>query len=69
MSDDRPVTARASWAWSVLPVILMGMIAFVGESLLHDEPDWVIFAVAIGAGLVVAVLLRLARVVARRHGR
>jgi bacteriorhodopsin len=56
---------RESRAWSVLPVILMGVIAFVGESLLHDEPDWVVFAVAIGAGLVVALLVRVVRFFAR----
>jgi hypothetical protein len=43
----------------------MGVIAFVGESLLHDEPDWVIFAVALAAGLLVALLVRLARSFAR----
>jgi hypothetical protein len=67
MPDDR--LDRESWAWAVLPAVLMGVIAYVGESRLHDKPDWVILAVAIGAGLVVALLLRVARAVARasRH--
>jgi hypothetical protein len=56
---------RESWAWSVLPAILMGVIAYVGESRLHDKPDWVILAVAVGAGFVVALLLRFARTIAR----
>jgi hypothetical protein len=47
----------------------MGVVAFVGESLLHDEPDWVIFAVAIGAGAFVGLCFRVARAIARSHSR
>jgi hypothetical protein len=36
-----------------------GVIAFVGESILHDAPDWLIFVVAVIAGVLVAGLMRL----------
>jgi purine-cytosine permease-like protein len=65
MRQGRRTTGREPWAWSVVPALLMGVIAYVGESRLHAEPDWVILAVAIGAGLLIAVLLRVAR--ARRR--
>jgi hypothetical protein len=45
-------------AWPA-PAIFF-VIAFVGEAILRDEPDWLIFLVAIAAGLLVAALMRVA---------
>jgi hypothetical protein len=39
----------------------MFVIAFIGEVLLHEEPDWLILVVAVAAGLAVGGLVRLAR--------
>jgi hypothetical protein len=57
---------RRSWLWNGLPVAVMAVIAFAGEGLLHSEPDWLIFLVAIASGLVVAGFTRPARRAADR---
>jgi hypothetical protein len=52
---------RRSWLRNGLPVAVIAVLAFAGEGLLHSEPDWLIFLVAIACGLVVAGFTGLAR--------
>jgi hypothetical protein len=44
----------------VIPAIFF-VIALVGESILHDEPDLVILLVALAAGLLGAAAARFAQ--------
>ena len=53
------IHGRIRIAAVLVPAVVFGIVAFVGEGLMQDSPDWVRVLVAVMAGVIFGGLMRL----------
>jgi hypothetical protein len=53
------IDGRTRIAAALLPAVVFGIVAFVGEGLTQDSPDWVRVLVAVMPGVTFGGLMRI----------